>query len=646
MTRQRGDKSGLIRRKPDSRLSVYIGMADVDAAVMGKSLLVIVVALLAIVGPWTPDPEQPGAPGQGPQLAQPATVPAQPRVAAASRHRVALHRQAEPSEHVERARHVEGVGDDDDAPLIELAPTPAPQPRVVNKTVIDFGDADPAQITTALNTAMADTVEAATGTVIAQVSRRVDDMRKAADGMSASVNRMRGESADVAAAAEQALSNAQTVATAAEELSASVAEIGRQVGQSNTVARQAVQLADETRQVIDGLAQVADTIGSVVGLISDIAGQTNLLALNATIEAARAGEAGRGFAVVANEVKSLARQTAQSTDEIGQQAGRIQGVTRRAVDAIDRVTQTINEMNAISGSIAAAVEEQAVATREIARNVQETTDSSKGVTRRITRVSEDATATGALADGVRQTAGLVAQDVEALNEELTRVVRTSTDEADRRRQTRYPCDITGRVTTAAGIQASSQIGDISVGGARLLDASGLGVGDRLTLDLPGMAHAIAAKVINISRHGAHLKFDRKLEADFTQLGSRALIEHAKDRHRAVRQQVVDAIYGKSALAAGDLATQETCDLGRWYDAVSDAAIRSAPAFRALQEPHRRFHDLARDALQRIAAGDRTGAMEMTEPFNAASREVTELLNALSDHLADLESPPQPQTTAA
>jgi methyl-accepting chemotaxis protein len=122
-----------------------------------------------------------------------------------------------------------------------------------------------------------------------------------------------------------------------------------------------------------------------------------LLALNATIEAARAGEAGKGFAVVANEVKELAKQTAQATEDISRKITAIQNDTKGAVDAIASISTVINQVNDISTSIATAVEEQSATTNEMMRNVANAAQGSEEITRNIAGVAEAArdTSTGA-----------------------------------------------------------------------------------------------------------------------------------------------------------------------------------------------------------------------------------------------------------
>jgi methyl-accepting chemotaxis protein len=202
------------------------------------------------------------------------------------------------------------------------------------------------------------------------LQRSANSMQVTAQSMSATADKSSALVNAVASAAEETSVNVQTVSSGTEELSSSISEIGRQVVTSAQIARKAVNEAGQTDATMQGLAENAARISVVVDLIQTIASQTNLLALNATIEAARAGEAGRGFAVVASEVKNLANQTAKATDEIRSQIANMQVVTTSAVGAIRNIGHTIGEINEVATAIAAAVEQQGAATREIARNIQ------------------------------------------------------------------------------------------------------------------------------------------------------------------------------------------------------------------------------------------------------------------------------------
>ncbi|MCR9218982.1 MAG: methyl-accepting chemotaxis protein [Alphaproteobacteria bacterium] len=279
---------------------------------------------------------------------------------------------------------------------------------------------------------MADTVEGEASRAVASVSEQAQDLARKADRMMDAVRKVQGDSSAVSAAAEQALANAEAVAGAAEQLSASIAEIAGQVASATRIADQASSEAQQTKGVMGGLESSAAKVSEVVDLISDIAEQTNLLALNATIEAARAGEAGKGFAVVAQEVKSLAEQTSKATDGIVVQIEEMQRNTGSAVTAINHIIDVIEEMRDGSQSIAAAVEEQNAATKEIARNVQEAASGSREVTSRVAEVTREADGVGTLAGEVREVSDKVSDEVEGLKRTVTRVVRTSTAEVDRR----------------------------------------------------------------------------------------------------------------------------------------------------------------------------------------------------------------------
>jgi methyl-accepting chemotaxis protein len=199
---------------------------------------------------------------------------------------------------------------------------------------------------------------------------------------------MSANMANMAASTGEMSANVKTVAAAVEEMTASISEVAKNAEQAATVADQAAQLAATSNQSIGQLGGAADEIGKVIEVIQDIAEQTNLLALNATIEAARAGEAGKGFAVVATEVKELAKQTAEATEDIRKRIEGIQASTGSAVQSIGEISGVITKVNEVSRTIASAVEEQSITTKEIAQNVGQTASAAETVSRGVTQSAE------------------------------------------------------------------------------------------------------------------------------------------------------------------------------------------------------------------------------------------------------------------
>ena len=216
----------------------------------------------------------------------------------------------------------------------------------------------------------------------------------------------------------------QSVASAIEEMSASINEVSKNCQGELEICTKAAAHSKEGKEIMSRVGTSAQTIGKVVEMINRIADQTNLLALNATIEAASAGDAGRGFAVVANEVKELAKQTANATNEIARQVAEMQSNTEAAVKSIDVVAEVIENVNSLSHTIASAVEEQSATVNEIAKEVSKVSSGSQDVARNVSEsakgLSEITKTISGVNDGVMDTSRGIAQ-VKANAEELARL---------------------------------------------------------------------------------------------------------------------------------------------------------------------------------------------------------------------------------
>jgi methyl-accepting chemotaxis protein len=383
--------------------------------------------------------------------------------------------------------------------------------------------------------AILELLELELGAMIRQLERAANSVAGGAEATAATLSTIRQRTDALTDRTSAARGTATTFSHAADKFTQSAQGIGSQVRDAGKLADQASDAAREASANVDRLRESSAAIGNVVNLIAQIARQTTLLALNSTIEAARAGEAGRGFAVVATEVKALAVQTQQATEEITKKIEALQRDAAGSVDAVHRISQAIEAIRPVFANVNGAVAEQNATTGEMADNAANASSFIVSVGDSATEIDHATKAAEVHGESVAKAGRAVTTFAQKLKSRCAVLLRSAEKEGERlerRKDERLPCSLTIEIAAPRGM-ISAPVYEISMGGILVsgTDAEALVQGQSFAATLQDVG-ACRIRIVQRSKAGAHAQFERP---------DTALIEKIEDKIWSIQDDNTEAV---------------------------------------------------------------------------------------------------------
>jgi methyl-accepting chemotaxis protein len=354
--------------------------------------------------------------------------------------------------------------------------------------------------------AILDLLELELGGMIRQLERAANSVASGADATAGTLADIRQRADALTGRSSAAQGTAATFAAAASKVTQSAQGIGAQVSDAGQLADAASAAADEARANVDRLRESSAAIGNVVNLISQIARQTTLLALNSTIEAARAGEAGRGFAVVATEVKALAVQTQNATEEITKKIEALQRDASGSADAVHRIAQAIEAIRPVFANVNGAVAEQNHTTGEMSGNAAQASHFIASVVESAAEIDQATKQAEAYGERVTSAGKAVTMHAQKMKARCAVLLRHG-ERDSRSLSERLPCHLTIELK-AGGRSIAVSVHEISVQDILLTgpEAARLPLNERLEATLDGIG-ACSLRIAEQAPAGARARFE-------------------------------------------------------------------------------------------------------------------------------------------
>jgi methyl-accepting chemotaxis protein len=381
------------------------------------------------------------------------------------------------------------------------------------------------------------------GGMIRQLERAANSVAGGAEATAATLSAIRQRTDALTGRTSDAQTTATTFSQAAEKFTHSAQGIGEQVRDAGKLADQAGDAAREASANVDRLRESSAAIGNVVNLIAQIARQTTLLALNSTIEAARAGEAGRGFAVVATEVKALAVQTQNATEEITRKIEALQRDAAGSVDAVHRISQAIELIRPVFDNVNGAVAEQSRTTGEMSDNAASASHFIVSVGESTTEIDLATRQAEAHGENVAKAGRAVTTFAQKLKSRCAVLLRQGESE-ERSKGQKLPCSLRVEIQTPRG-PITAPVYEISIEGILISgpDAEKLAQNQNFDATLHDVG-ACRIRIVEHSKAGAHARFERP---------DPALREAIEDKLWAIHDENAEAV--TRAMEAGTALTK-------------------------------------------------------------------------------------------